>query len=79
MPEPTEYKYKCLVCGRVFANKIEARAKATARECEMNHDIVYIPLMRSDVQRLWSFFVTGDRDLLTSTLVKTIKSYRTIQ
>lgn len=79
MPEPTEYRYRCLVCGEVFKNKLEARAKAMARDCEMNHDIVYIPLMRSDVQRLWSFFITGDKDLLTSTLVKTIKSYRIMQ
>ena len=79
MPTPVEYKYKCLVCSKVFKHKLEARAKAMARDCEMNHDIVYIPLMRSDVQRLWSYLITGDKDLLTSTLVQTIKSYRIMQ
>lgn len=79
MPVPILYKYRCIICGKVFEDKSELKAKEKARHCEQNHDMVYIPLMRSDVQRLWSFLMTGNRDYLTKTLVNTIKSYRTLK
>jgi len=79
MPDIVEFVYKCDICGKKFKNKNEAKARQLARDCETNHDVVYVRLLRSDVQRLLAFISTGERGLLTETLVKTLRMYRTIR
>ena len=78
MPEGVMFSYKCNLCGKVFKNKNEAKAKLLARECEKNHDIVMVPMLRSDIQRLLSFLVTKNEDLLTRTLWDTLRQYRSL-
>ena len=47
-------------------------------DCEQTHDIVYVPLLRSDLKRLWSFLFTPDPALLTETLKDTLRAYNKI-
>lgn len=50
-----------------------------ARECENGHDVVFVPLLREDLNRLVNFIATGERALLTERLSKALfKSYRTV-
>ena len=46
-----------------------------ARQCEDEHDIVMIPLIRSDLNRLVNFIASGERELLTESLSKTLFKY----
>jgi len=79
LPEPVIFKYKCSICGKVYSHRDNASAKRMARECEEHHDIVYVPLLRSDVQRLLSFLVTKEDALLTETMVRTLRAYRSLK
>ena len=78
MPEAVMFEYRCAICKKVFKSKNESKAKHLARECEKNHDIVMVPMLRSDVQRLLSFLVTKNEDLLTQTLWDTLRQYRSL-
>ena len=78
MPEAVMFRYKCSICKKEFKNKNEAKAKQLARECEKNHDIVMVPMLKSDIQRLLSFLVTKNEDLLTRTLWDTLRQYRSL-
>lgn len=79
MPKEIEFKFKCTICGKIFTNKIREKAEEAATKCEQTHDVVYIPLMRSDVSSLWAFFVSCDPRYLTETLVKAIEPYRSLR
>jgi len=79
MPDIVEFVYKCDLCGKKFKGDNESKARSLARECETTHDVVYVRLLRSDVQRLLAFISSGERELLTETLVKTLRSYRTLR
>lgn len=46
-----------------------------ARQCEEEHDVVMVPLLRSDLNRLVNFIATGERELLTESLSKTLFKY----
>ena len=46
-----------------------------ARQCESEHDVVMVPFLRSDLNRLVNFVATGERNLLTESLSKTLFKY----
>ena len=79
MPDVVEFVYKCDICGKKFSSNNEAKARSLARDCETTHDVVYVRLLRSDVQRLLAFISSGERGLLTETLVRTLRSYRSLR
>lgn len=79
MPDAVEYKYRCSICKRVFKSKDEEKAIRLARACEKEHDIVYVPLLKSDVKRLLAFLVSGDEELLTRTMIETLELYKGIR
>lgn len=62
--------YKCVYCGKTFQLETDA-----INHEENDHDIVFIQLERSDLNRLALFIATGDTGLLTERLVKAIMSY----
>ena len=68
MPIP-QNKNTCLYCGKTFADPLKAR------ECENSHDIVFVPLIREDLNRLVNYIATGDRKLLTERLSRTLFRY----
>ena len=79
MPRAISYKYKCDVCGKVYSGKSEEAAKQKARDCEQSHDIVYIPMLKSDVQRLLAFLVSKEDGLITDTIWTTLRRYRALK
>lgn len=71
MPRRTdEGDWVCNHCQQEYSREIYAVS------CEQSHEIIYIPLSRSDLFRLLEFLYTGDRELLTESLVKTLMKYR---
>jgi len=46
-----------------------------ALSCENSHDYIYVPFKYEDLQRLLQFVATGNRKLLTESLMKTLKKY----
>lgn len=64
-----ENKQRCFYCGKYY------RTEEKARECENNHDVVLVPILREDLNRLINFIATGDRALLTERLSKTLFRY----
>lgn len=62
-------KHLCFYCRKYYHDPKKAR------ECENDHDVVLVPLLRSDLNRLLNFIATGDRKLLTETLSKTLFRY----
>ena len=60
---------KCFYCHKIHPNPEKARA------CEKDHDIVMVPFLKSDLNRLVNFLATGDRDLITESLSKTLFRY----
>jgi len=63
------HKLKCFYCGKYY------KTEDKARECENNHDVVMIPMLREDLNRLVNFIATGDRELLTERLSRTLFRY----
>lgn len=77
MPESIKHTYSCSICGQKFSDVSAERAKVRAEKCEKSHgEIVYVPLLKSDIQRLLSFIVTKNEGLITTTLWRTLKAYR---
>lgn len=66
----TDGRWLCTYCGKDWAREIYAVS------CEQSHEIIYIPLTRSDLFKLLEFIYTGDPDLLTKSLVETLMKYR---
>lgn len=64
-----EKKNNCFYCNKYYPNP------ADARKCENTHDVVYVPLLREDLNRLVNFIATGDRQLLTERLSRTLFRY----
>lgn len=62
-------KLKCFYCGQLYATEEKARA------CENSHDVVFVPILREDLNRLVNFIATGERGLLTERLSRTLFRY----
>lgn len=63
-------KFKCSICGKMFPQEIECDIHR-----DKDHDIVYIPILREDLNRLNLFIRIKDDKLLTQSLVSTIMNY----
>jgi hypothetical protein len=61
--------YKCGYCGNLFKTVIKAE------ECKLNHDLIYVALSRTDLNRLINFIYLRDESLLTPTLLETLNKY----
>ncbi len=61
--------YKCIYCDKSYDSIEKARA------CRDTHDIIFMPIERSDLSRLANFILTGDHKLLTESLTKVIFRY----
>ena len=60
---------KCFYCDKYFADPEKAR------KCENEHDVIFVPILRKDLNRLINFIATGDRSLLTERLSKVLFRY----
>lgn len=63
--------WKCNTCGLVY------QREPYAYGCEQSHDTIYIKLHRDDLQRLIQFLYTGDTELISKRLMKTLLKYNT--
>jgi len=63
--------YQCLYCKKEF-DKIE-RAQA----CVDSHELILVPIAKTDLDRLNKFLYLKDDKLLTQELVSIISRYRT--
>lgn len=51
----------------------------TATNCEINHDIIYMPIPREDIKRLWAFVVTGNPEHITDRIQKLLRKYNSVR
>ena len=56
----------CFYCQKRYPTEQEAR------ECEKTHHVYFLPLMKEDLNLLAHYIMTGNRELLTERLSKTI-------
>ncbi len=59
----------CFYCEKWYAKPEKAR------ECENEHDVIFVPILKEDLNRLLNYIATGDRELLTERLSKTLFRY----
>lgn len=71
-----KHTYKCDVCGREYTSRSDEDARNQAKNCEESHEFVYLKLLKSDVQRLLAFIYSKEDQLLTESLIDTLKAYR---
>ena len=62
-------RYKCMWCNKIYATPSEAD------NCRENHDIVYVPMLRSDINRLLQFMATKDEQLITETMYGSLQRF----
>lgn len=62
-------KHKCFYCDKYYTDVMKAR------DCEGKHDVLFVPILREDLNRLLNFIATGDRNLLTERLSKVLFRY----
>ncbi len=60
-------QWACSFCNKAAKNPAEADA------CRDRHDLVYIPMERTDVNRLLMYIYQPNPELITDSMVKTIK------
>jgi len=62
------FKYMCFYCKKTYADP------TLADKCrDENHDLVYIPMSRSDVDKLLQFIYLKNDELLTDTMIESLK------
>ena len=61
---------KCKYCNKVYEKQ------DAADECYKNHDILFVPISRSDLNRLINFMYIGETKLLTKSLSDTLMKSR---
>jgi len=64
-----ETKYKCIYCDKLFSDELKAQS------CVKNHDLIYLPISKNDLNRLNQFFFLGDNKLLTESLIRIVQKY----
>ena len=55
---------KCSICLKEYETTKERDM------CSLSHEIIYVPLTKSELNRLINFIMTGESRLLTSDLTK---------
>jgi hypothetical protein len=63
----TKTGYECSYCRKYFTNKFKAD------DCRDSHDLVYVPLARTDVARLLQFIITKEERILTEPIYLTLQ------
>ena len=62
-------KWHCGHCGKPYDDPYKADS------CRESHDLIYVPLSKTDLNRLINFIYTKDEQLLTESLMKTLNKY----
>lgn len=67
MAKKTVDGFLCPVCEKKYANAMHADS------CRDSHDLLYIPMTRTEVNRLLNAFFIGDTSLIPDTLIETLR------
>ncbi len=67
MPKP---KHKCAYCNTFF------EIEEDARTCYDSHDIIFVMLSRSDLNRLLDFMYSKNEKHIGPTLMRNLEKYR---
>lgn len=70
MPDQEEIKFKCTICGEFYSRE------ESAKNCEESHNTIYVKLKKDDLFKLIQFLYTGDRSLLSESLMTTLLKYK---
>lgn len=64
-------KKRCIYCWTAYSTE------ERARKCEDDHgdDVIMLPILKEDLNRLVNFIATGEQELLTKRLVRTLYRY----
>lgn len=68
----TVEKYRCEHCTKEYSSLEEAVS------CEVGHEIIYVPIARTDLRALWNFLATGNPRYITRSLERTLRKYNKI-
>jgi len=60
-------KYLCSYCYKPYTDPTKADS------CRDNHDLIYVQISREDLARLMQFILTKDEEVLTESLVRSLK------
>jgi|WetSurMetagenome_2_1015567.scaffolds.fasta_scaffold58039_2 hypothetical protein len=63
-------KFFCSSCGKYFKSEEEVQ-----NHKDQVHDVIYLPIQKVDLDRLYQFLYSGNRELLTRSLVEVIERY----
>lgn len=61
--------YRCGYCNKLYRDPVDAD------KCKNDHDLIYIALSKSDLNRLINFLHIREEALLTETLVDNLSKY----
>lgn len=61
--------YRCIYCSKEYDKE------DTAKKCLDSHELVLLPISRTDLNRLNQFLYLREEKLLTESLVKIIQKY----
>ena len=59
----------CSYCGKEFSTEFKAD------KCRDDHELIYVPISKTDLNRLVNFLFLRDETLLTPTLTNTLTRY----
>lgn len=65
----TDQSYKCSICNKTYKTAIQAD------NCRDAHEVIYVPILKSDLNLLINFIYSKDESLITSTLMDTLRKY----
>lgn len=65
--------FACSICGKVFPQASQADV------CREQHDMLYIPMSRTELNRLLNALVLNQVELVPDSLYTTLRKYTKIQ
>ena len=71
--QDNEGRWRCSVCRLTYASA------TLAGSCEKAHDLIYVPMKRTDIDKLIQFIFTGGQSPLPEELVKSLMSFTRVK
>jgi len=63
-------QYACSICGEKYSSTVSADS------CRDSHDIVYIPMTRTEFNRLINALALSDLSIIPDSLMETFRKYQ---
>lgn len=62
-------KFACSVCGKSYPSP------AHADSCRDSHELLYVPITKTELNRLINAIYSGDSSIIPFSLIETLKRY----